>query len=424
VLEAAVVKPSANRPVLEGRVRDVVSSGDAVIETSSGVVFARGGLLDESVRVRLDPKAGRVRRGRIVTVTSAHAARVEPPCQYAERCGGCSLMHADLATQRALQRGFLETAFRKANLACELRFTASPEVLGYRTRARLAFLGRQLGFHRGRSEQLVDIDACLVLAPALQTALTLLRERVLGALRGEGELSLALGEGERAVIVLRTAAPQSPELYRALEALVPAVAGVALYVAGASTPAQFGDAREWSLGADGGPLEGAIGGFSQANRAVNAALAARVLELAQTADMRVLELYAGSGNFTVALARGAQSYTAVEQAPDAVRALRQNLATRGLKVKIVEGDVARALAGPPLDVVVLDPPRAGAPGVLPQLLTRKPKRVIYVSCDPATLARDVAELVPHGYALRWVEAFEMFPQTADIESVVLLEREG
>lgn len=414
----------ANKPTLEGRVRDVVASGDAVVETASGVVFARGGLVDEAVRVRLDNKAGRVRRGRIVQVLAASASRVEPLCPYAERCGGCSLMHAERGAQHALQRGFLETALRKAGLTPQVRFTESAEALGYRARARLGFRDGQLGFHRGRSEQLIDIAACIVLAPPLQAALTALRERLLAELRGEGELSLALGAAGKAVAVVRSDTPQSPELYRLAEGLLDTLAGVALYIGGVSTPAQFGDAREWSTGSDGAPLEGPIGGFSQANREVNAALVARVAELAQVEGMRVLELYAGSGNFTVALAPAAQSYTAVEQARDAVQALRLNLERRGVKAKLVEGDVAGALAGAPLDVVVLDPPRTGAPGVLAKLLARKPRRIVYVSCDPATLARDVAELVPSGYALSWVEAFEMFPQTADLESVVLLTREG
>ena len=86
-------------------------------------------------------------------------------------------------------------------------------------------------------------------------------------------------------------------------------------------------------------------------------------------------------------------------------------------------ELAVQLVGGPLDVVVLDPPRTGAQGVLPALLARKPKRIVYVSCDPATLSRDLAELLPRGYALRKATAFEMFPQTADLESVVLLERD-
>ena len=155
---------------------------------------------------------------------------------------------------------------------------------------------------------------------------------------------------------------------------------------------------------------------------MNRALVARVAELARTEGMRVLELYAGSGNLTLALAPGSESYTAVEQSPDAVLALRTNLAARDLRVKVVESDVAKALAGGPVDVVVLDPPRTGAPSVLATLAQRKPKRVIYVSCDPATLGRDVAELLTRGYVVTWAEAFEMFPQTADLESVVQLER--
>jgi 23S rRNA (uracil1939-C5)-methyltransferase len=91
-------------------------------------------------------------------------------------------------------------------------------------------------------------------------------------------------------------------------------------------------------------------------------------------------------------------------------------------VKVVEGDVVKHLAGGPLDVVVLDPPRAGAPQVLTALASRKPRRVVYVSCDPATLARDVGPLLAQGFKITWAEAFDMFPQTADLESLVILER--
>jgi 23S rRNA (uracil1939-C5)-methyltransferase len=410
-------------------VRDLVSSGDAVIETASGVVFAHGGLPGETVRVRLDGKAGRVRRGRITAVLAPSSARREPPCQYAERCGGCSLMHAEPETQRALQRGFLQSALAKAGCEVTVRFTSSELTLGYRARARLAFkrLGNRtlLGFHRDRSADLVDIDACLVLAPPLQRALEQVRASLVEHLTGEGELSLALGAEQRAVVVLRAEAMQTPAFYRAAEGLLgERIAGVALYIGGVSQPASFGDAREWSPGFDGSPLEGPIGGFSQAHRSINQTLVTRVAELAQSEGMRVLELYAGSGNFTIALASGALSYTAVEQSPAAMRALRQNLATRSLQAKLVEGDAAKSLAGPTLDVVVLDPPRTGASGVLTALLPRKPRRIVYVSCDPATLARDLGEVLPRGYALRWAEAFEMFPQTADLESVVLVEREG
>jgi 23S rRNA (uracil1939-C5)-methyltransferase len=436
----------------------VVPSGDAVLETELGVVFARGGLVGETVRVQLDPKAGRLRRGRILSVLTPSPARVDPPCVYAERCGGCALMHATQDAQRALQLGFLRDALRKAGAPEELevRHTHSERTLGYRRRARLAFRaappraaqgGRerarapaQLGFRRERSHDLVDIGECIVLAPELGQALTALRGTVLTLLEGEGEISLAVGHEGGVVVVIKTPLAQPPALYAACEALVqgarasteasaatrdsPRIAGVALYVAGITKPGLFGDAREWSVGPDGALLEGTIGGFSQAHAEINRALVSRVVELAQTRDARVLELYAGTGNFSVALAPGAQSYTAVEQSPEAVRALRNNLGVRALAAKVVEGDVADKLSGPPVDVVVLDPPRTGAAGVLTALLARKPRRIVYVSCDPATLARDLGELLTRGYRLTWAEAFEMFPQTADLESVVLLEREN
>jgi 23S rRNA (uracil1939-C5)-methyltransferase len=427
---------------LDARVRDVVPSGDAVLETEIGVVFARGGLVGESVRVSLDAKGGKVRRGRIVSVLTPSASRVEAPCVYAERCGGCALMHADPEAQRALQVGFLRDALRKVGAPDELevRLTHSERTLGYRRRARLSFRRArgpaQLGFRRERSHELVDVERCIVLVPELGRALTSLRNTVLTLLEGEGEISLALGRDGGAVVVIKSPLAQPPALYAACQALVSGahgtvagegaahIAGVALYVAGTTKPGLFGDAREWSEGHDGAPLEGTVGGFSQAHAEINRALVSRVVELAATREQRVLELYAGTGNFTVALAPGAASYTAIEQSADAVRALRDNLAARAITAKIVEGDVAQKLAGPPVDVVVLDPPRTGAPGVLTALLARKPRRIVYVSCDPATLARDVSELLVRGYRLRWAEAFEMFPQTADLESVVLLERES
>lgn len=428
----SVSAPNSAHPRLEGHVRDVVASGDAVVETSQGLFFVRGALVGETVRVSPDAKGGRIRRARLVEVVAPSADRVIPACPYAVRCGGCALMHGTLAAQRALKQRFLRDALAKAGADVErlpIRLTEASEVLGYRRRARLAFRatrgGGLLGFRRERSHELVDIDACAVLVAPLARALSLVRARVLPALTGEGELSLALGRDGGAVIVLRSADPQPPAAYAACGALVAeplGVAGVALFAAGVSKPALFGDAREWSEGLDGAPLEGTVAGFSQAHAEINRALVGRVAELARTSGARVLELYAGSGNFTVALAPGAARYTAVEQSPEAVAALRQNLAARGLAAKLVAGDAAQQLTGGLLDVVVLDPPRSGAPGVLAALATRKPRRVVYVSCDPATLGRDCKELLARGYALAWAEAFEMFPQTADLESVVLLER--
>jgi 23S rRNA (uracil1939-C5)-methyltransferase len=420
----------AKREFVDGRVRDVVASGDAVIETALGVVFARGGLPGEQVRVSLEPKSGRLRRGRISDVLTPSSARVVPPCRYVARCGGCALMHASEDEQQKLRAGFLRGALLKAGVPEQLSIgmTRGGASLGYRRRARLAFRrgpsALSLGFRRERSHDLVDLDVCVVLTDVLNRALTRLREGLAAHLQGEGELSLAHGRRGAAVVVVNASGTQPPQLYAACEQLVDGstIEGVALFAGGASKPALFGDPSEWSEALDGSALEGTVGGFSQAYAEINRALIARVVELAQTRDARVLELYAGTGNFTVALAPGALSYTAVEQAPAAVSALRRNLAARKIAAKVVEGDVVHNLAGGPLDVVVLDPPRTGAASVLTALALRKPRRIVYVSCDPATLARDLRELLPRGYTLAHAEAFEMFPHTPDLESIVLLER--
>jgi len=349
-----------------------------------------------------------------------------------QRCGGCPLMHASLSEQRALKRGFLESALRKIGAPLDLvvHETLAQEVLSYRRRARLAVKGGRvplLGYRRERSHDLVDVDSCSVLSPVLAAALAPLRQRFLPHVSGEGELSLALGQGGAAVLVARLKDSQAPALYAACEALIAeaALGGVALYAGGASMPASFGDATEWSAAHDGAPLEGSLAGFSQAHAEVNEALVKRVRELCLPTGLKLLELFAGHGNFSVALAGEAAHYTAVEHDRGAVASLRRNLERRSLSAKVVEGDALSYAIPNGIDVVLLDPPRAGAAGLLTRLAQRKIKRIVYVSCDPQTLARDLSELLGNeklGYRLTWAEAFEMFPQTADLESVVCLER--
>ncbi|MEO6418515.1 MAG: methyltransferase, partial [Polyangiaceae bacterium] len=149
------------------------------------------------------------------------------------------------------------------------------------------------------------------------------------------------------------------------------------------------------------------------------ALAASVLK-ADAAQARVIELHAGAGNITVLLAKRAATYVAVESDRDGCRAAENNLRTRGLRARVVEAD-ADAFALPRgTQLVVLDPPRTGARAVAERLVSSLVRHVIYVSCDPQTLGRDLAILAP-AYRPIHVEAFEMFPQTSHLEAVVLLE---
>jgi len=270
------------------------------------------------------------------------------------------------------------------------------------------------------------------LAEPLARAFALVRERLRDRLNGEGEIHLALGAGGAAVIALETEGAQPPELYRALEELVHggALAGVALRASGATKPAVWGDPRERAPGADGRELVGPIAGFSQANEGVNEALVTRAVELAELSGAAVLELFAGSGNLTVAMAARAAHVVAVELTPDAAEACRENVRARAAtNVRVVTADAVEHVEGAirsraRFDVVVLDPPRAGARTALAAVtrLAPAPARIAYVSCDPATLGRDARELAADGYCLDAVEAFDMFPQTAHLEVVARFVR--
>jgi 23S rRNA (uracil1939-C5)-methyltransferase len=167
----------------------------------------------------------------------------------------------------------------------------------------------------------------------------------------------------------------------------------------------------------------AAGGFAQPSDAGAALLSARVRALADCNDQRVVELFAGSGTLSIGLAADARELSTTELDPAAVECARENLALRGLEARIAVGDAeARELKGKP-DVVVLDPPRTGAPRAAASIAAHKPRRVVYVSCEASTLARDLVPLVAAGYGIKALELVELFPQTSHFETIALLERQ-
>ena len=421
--------------VLEGRVRDLTHGGDAVVETERGLVLARGALPGERVQVRLAGRAAGAQRGTLLAVSGPSEDRVSAPCAHAEACGGCPLMTLARPAQGRFKRERLRALLAQRGSQLEPELVESRHPLGYRARARLSFRAQaggpaRIGYHAAGSRSLLDVAHCLVLSPALAAGYARLREQLAAWLRGAGEIALGVGAEQRCVIELRTEAPQPPELYRAAAALAECdeVAGVSLRIGphDEGSTATWGDPRQLAQGADGLPLLAPAGAFMQANPEVNAALVRYVAALAETTGARVLELYAGHGNFSVLLARGAAELRAVESDRAAADACRENLRVRAMEhARVVCEHAARGAAGKGrLDVAVLDPPRAGARDVLPVLLSRAPARIVYVACDLASLRRDLAELVQAGYRVDAAAAFDMFPQTTHLESVVRLNRGG
>lgn len=441
---------------LEAEIGELSPGGEGVaicaIDGERRAVFVPGVLRSERVRAEVDLER-RPARGRLLAVLEPSAARVAPPCAHVERCGGCDWMA--LAPE--------EQAREHAAIVGRLLGGAPPRshpaarALGYRTRARVhaeAKRGRVLvGMYARRSHAPASVDTCVVLDPVLDRARGALAGWLEGATgRGEAQLALGLpGEPRRAVLELRWSGELPGAVFGRLERAVGAgeLAGARVFSGGApppagresrrrrgarsaprfaGAPANIGDPTPFILAADGAPLRLAPGGFSQATEAGNALLARRVGELARAlAPGPCVELYAGAGNLTVLLARD-REVVAVEQDHDACEAARANLAARGLTARVVEADASAYPIPRATRLVVLDPPREGARAVAEALAARalagQPGRapaVVYVACDPPTLARDAKVLTAAGYVVRAVETFEMFPQTSHVETVVVLE---
>ncbi|HBQ19493.1 MAG: RsmD family RNA methyltransferase [Sandaracinaceae bacterium] len=415
---------------LEGTVRDLSRFGEGVVKTEQGMVFAPGVLPGERVTLDRVKKQGGALRADRARVLDASTQRVEPACPIVGRCGGCPLMIATAPLQAKFKRGLLEQAIAGLPGAdgVMLGWIGAKERLGYRRRARMGWQvggrGLRLGYHPPRSDQLADVRSCAVLHPVLDQGFRHVRRAVAGHLAGKGELNLAMGEGDRAVVAMRSDEMQPPELYRLLESLVQEgmLAGAALRAGGASTDATWGEPREKREGADGEPLWGTVAGFSQANDEVNRALVGRVLELARPAGRHVLELFSGHGNLTVALAREAESLLAIELDEAAAEACRENLRARGLSATVRTDDAETYRPQTAPEVAVIDPPRTGAPGAVKRLVHLGVPEIVYVSCDPPTLGRDLKQLTDAGYELTDAIALDMFPQTAHLEVVVRVEK--
>ena len=410
----------------EGVVRDAGRSGDGVVPTDDGVVFVAGALPEERILFEQTRRRRGVQRGQLIKVLEASDGRVEPECKDWSRCGGCPWMIADASLEEKLKRHSVEHALSAWNeltgVNINVDWVPSCQSEHYRSRARLHWLDGRLGYRCQGTSHVQDIEYCLVLRPALQNTWELIRKSMSAVLNGEGEIVLSQGLDETVSVVLRTHSEQTSAVFDACAVLAedPSVGGVALHAMGVSKPAKWGDPTSVSKTAEDLTLKVPPGGFTQANAEVNAALIDRVLEYTQPAGKKVLELYCGSGNLTVPLSKEASSVVAVEYDTAAAKHCQRNVKSNGLKAKVVEGYAEKYPSGR-FDVVVLDPPRTGAASAIERIAQEKIKRVVYVSCDVATLSRDIRTLAAHGYALTHATALDMFPHTAHVETVVALE---
>jgi 23S rRNA (uracil1939-C5)-methyltransferase len=359
----------------------------------------------ERVRARLEREKGRVAWAELVAIERPSPDRVAPACPLFGACGGCQWQHVSIEAQREAKRRIVERA-----LATPIAPIApTGPAFGYRDRAQLTVgSGGRLGFHARRSHEIVDVPACPLLGPELARALPALRA-LAGGLTAGVEVDLQAG-AEGVHVNLAQADAASAAHARGEIDRLEAAGVVGLSLAGQPTLGR----DEVDVAEPGGaPLAVPAGGFAQVGRAANAALVAVVEGAVGSAPGVVGELYAGSGNFTRRLLRGA----AAVHASDGDTAAR----ARGAR----NAPAAIWSARPPaaaVDTVVLDPPREGADRPHLEAALRARHRIVYVSCDPQTLGRDARALAAGGFRLTGALALDLMPQTFHVEVVASFER--
>jgi len=384
---------------LEVRVESLAAGGDGVAHDPQGrVLFVPLTVPGDLVRVRVLVRRKRFARAEVLEVLEPGPARVVPRCSVFATCGGCAWQHVDYPEQVSAKARIVADALERIGRFGRLSvpITASPSPWGYRNRARLVQEGGGLGYRMRRSHAVCVVRECPVLEPSLAGALVR---------HFPGPEAEAGREWE--MVVGSDGAPRARPVE---DALAPGV-----------------DAVVMQAGAD--RLRISHGVFAQGNAGLLAPLAAAVVREAKAgeATTSAVELYAGAGLFTLGLARHFDCVWAVESHPGAVSDLRFNLeraeaSNVDVQLGAVEEVLPRLSVHAP-DTLVLDPPRAGVSSeALESIQALQARRVVYLSCDAATLARDLGRLRDAGYRLGHVEAFDLFPHTPHVEVLTTLVR--
>ena len=374
-----------------------------------GVLFIRGALPGEEVRVRIGERKRDYAFAEAVEILSPSLHRTAPPCEVFGECGGCQLQHATYPHQLEMKREVLKEAFRRiAAMQVDPACAAPGEPFGYRYRGQFKTGGGRIGFYAERSRRLVPVSRCPLMVGAINA--------VLPALPGMGEIA-AVPEIHLASDGTRVAAGLPGLRYdpRVVDRAGEALCGIV-----------FED-RVWGEETVRLPLDGlsyAVSprSFFQANWRMNLALVGRVASFLDAIPRgRVLDLYAGAGNFALPLALRCGEVVAVEGEPRAFADLSRNARENGLEnVRAVKAPVESYRADRPFDFVVLDPPRSGlSPKALSLVRKVAAGRVLYVSCNPPTLARDVRALSDR-YDLASLTMHDFFPNTHHVEALAVL----
>jgi len=381
----------------EVEVERILPGGMGLAHAAGKTLFVSLAAPGDRVRVRIDREQGNVLFASIEEILTPAPVRIEPPCPYFGRCGGCDFQQltyeAQLAAKAEMIRDCLHRIARLDNVP-EIVVTPSPNGWRYRMRAtwQIDREERTVGYYERGSRRVCDVADCAVLRPELQAKLEAVRAtdwsefptdlKHLDVVAGENGVSFAPPFAEFQTSELSLTVAQEVYQYNAESFFQ-------------INPSLLGPLVEFALG--------------------------------NAAGESALDLYSGVGLFTLPLSRRFKHVVAVEANPAAARFARRNLQRAGLtNTRVVTATVTdwfRNAAAERADFILLDPPRAGAESaVIKGMLDLRPRYISYVSCDPATLARDLRKLIAGGYTIDSIAGFDLFPQTHHVETVVRLHR--
>jgi 23S rRNA (uracil1939-C5)-methyltransferase len=438
---------------------DLAFGGEGVGRAGGYVVFVRGGLPGDRLTVRIVEPRARFGRAEIEAVEEASPHRVATPCPYVGRCGGCRLQHMAYPAQLAFKEKQVRDCLQRLGGLgeCAVRpIVSAPETFGYRNKMEFTVAGPagapHIGLHEAeRYDVVLDIERCLLQSDTMNALLDEMREQVRARhlsvydqQSGEGLLRfVTVREGRHTGEVMANivaAAPAVEALAPVAEALrgrVPATTSVVLNVNGKKASVAVGTEEHLLYGRDhiaerldGVTFQVSANSFFQTNTRQAERLFGIVAEAAAlTGGETLMDLYSGTGAISLLLARRCRRVYGIEVSEAAVADAVRNAAANGIEnCTFLAGEVRHVLPsllaeGIRADVVVADPPRAGFhPKALRSLGALAPARIVYVSCNPATLARDVGDLARHGYRVEWVQPVDMFPHTPHIEAVAHLSK--
>lgn len=419
------------------KIEQLSAGGRGLARLDDGkVVFVAGALAGETVAARIVNDKKDFAEAVCRRVFEPSPRRVQARCPAYGACGGCDLMHLDYAGQLEAKAQWLDRALGRLPGMPPAVAWPSPRQWGWRNRVRFQVRGNRIGFFQRGGHYLEPLRDCPVAHPAISRFLAALAPEVTsGQHRSLAWVEVLANDddGPFATMGVGAGAKLNNAMKRGLR-LAATQAGAKM-----TRLCRGENLEQWDPGPDNGLLyhsDGQLqlraypGLFCQVNLGLNQRLMGLVLEAAgQLPPGEALDLFAGGGNFALPLAQAGWQVCAVEAQPQAAQVMlwQARRAELDERLEILWTQAADAVgrlmsSGRRFDLVVLDPPRAGAKGLMDQVAALAPKRVAYVSCHPAALARDAKELLGYGYAPVALHALDMFPQTSHVEALLILDR--